>query len=125
MKRKKRVINVLYTVDQELIKISERYLELFIDLEAQLPTRRFFNTLLDDHEIVVLTQMAPFMRREVRDVDLLKKLLSRLEFYSKFEINDQTGVALTDLEMTEAHCQQLIKLQVGTIIIDLEMIANI
>jgi intron-binding protein aquarius len=125
LKRKKRVINVLYTVDQELIKISERYLELFIDLEAQLPTRRFFNTLLDDHEIVVLTQMAPFMRREVRDVDLLKKLLSRLEFYSKFEINDQTGVALTDLEMTEAHCQQLIKLQVGTIIIDLEMIANI
>lgn len=107
-----------------MIKISERYLELFIDLEAQLPTRRFFNTLLDDHEIVVLSQMAPFMRREDRDVDLVKKLLSRLEFYSKFEINDQTGVALTDLEMTEAHCQQLIKLQVGTIIIDLEIVAN-
>ncbi|KAG1115092.1 hypothetical protein G6F42_014025 [Rhizopus arrhizus] len=98
-------------VDQELIKISERYLEFFIDLEAQLPTRRFFNTLLDDHEIVVLSQMAPLMRREDKDVDLIKKLLERLEFYSKFEINDQTGVALTDLEMTEAHCQQLIQLQ--------------
>ncbi|OAD06901.1 hypothetical protein MUCCIDRAFT_137824 [Mucor lusitanicus CBS 277.49] len=98
-------------VDQELIKISERYLEFFIDLEAQLPTRRFFNTLLDDHEVVVLSQMAPLMRREDKDVDLIKKLLQRLEFYSKFEINDQTGVALTDLEMTEAHCQQLIQLQ--------------
>ncbi|GAN09003.1 intron-binding protein aquarius [Mucor ambiguus] len=98
-------------VDQELIKISERYLEFFIDLEAQLPTRRFFNTLLDDHEIVVLSQMAPLMRREDKDVDLIKKLLQRLEFYSKFEINDQTGVALTDLEMTDAHCQQLIQLQ--------------
>lgn len=101
-----------WIVDQELIKISERYLEFFIDLEAQLPTRRFFNTLLDDHEVVVLSQMAPLMRREDKDVDLIKKLLQRLEFYSKFEINDQTGVALTDLEMTEAHCQQLIQLQV-------------
>lgn len=98
-------------VDQEWIKISERYLEFFIDLEAQLPTRRFFNTLLNDHEIVVLSQMAPLMRRESSDVDLIKKLLQRLEFYSKFEINDQTGVALTDLEMTEAHCQRLIHLQ--------------
>lgn len=87
-------------------------MELFIDLEAQLPTRRFFNTLLDDHEITVLSKMAPFMRRESKDVDLLKKLLDTLSFYSKFEINDQTGVALSDIQMTEAHCQQLIKLQV-------------
>lgn len=81
-------------------------------MEAQLATRRFFNTLLEDHEITVLTDMAPFMRRESKDVHLLKKLSARLAFYSKFEINDQTGVALTDLEMTEAHCQQLIHLQV-------------
>lgn len=101
-------------MDDEIIKIAERYLEFFIDLEAQLPTRRFFNTLLDDHEIVVLTQLAPCMRRESKDVELLKKLLSTLSFYSKFEINDQTGVALTDLEMTETHCQQLIQLQVRT-----------
>jgi intron-binding protein aquarius len=87
-------------------------LEFFIDLEAQLATRRFFNTFLDDHEITVLTEMAPFMRRENKDVDLLKKLSTTLAFYSKFEINDQTGVPLTDLEMTEAHCQQLIHLQV-------------
>lgn len=77
-----------------------------------MPTRRFFNTLLDDHEITVLSEMAPFMRRESNDVDLLKKLLKTLSFYSKFEINDQTGVALSDIQMTEAHCQQLIKLQV-------------
>ncbi|KAG2235903.1 P-loop containing nucleoside triphosphate hydrolase protein [Thamnidium elegans] len=98
-------------VDEEMIKISERYLEFFIDLEAQLPTRRFFNTLLEDHQVTVLCQMAPFMRRQNKDVELLKKLLTTLCFYSKFEINDQTGVALTDIQMTEAHCQQLIQLQ--------------
>lgn len=88
-------------------------MEFFIDLEAQLPTRRFFNALLEDHGIIVLLQMAPFSHRDDKDVDLLKKLSENLEFYSKFEINDQTGVALTDLEMTEAHCQRLLKLQVN------------
>lgn len=102
-------------MDEELIKLCERFLELFIDLEAQLPTRRFFNTLLDDHQITVLSQMAPFMRRENKDVDLLKKLLKTLLDYSKFEINDQTGLALTDLQMTEIHCQQLIQLQVPVV----------
>ncbi|KAI8645377.1 hypothetical protein BD408DRAFT_411814 [Parasitella parasitica] len=110
-------IDLLYKIpaegeaDQDVIETSERYLELFIDLESQLPTRRFFNTLLDDHNIVVLSQMAPCMHRQDGVVDLVKKLVERLEFYSKFEINDQTGAALTDLEMTEAHCQQLIRLQ--------------
>ncbi|KAI8336492.1 DEAD helicases superfamily protein [Blakeslea trispora] len=99
-------------VDQELILVCERFLEFFIDLEAQLPTRRFFNTLLDDHQIVVLSEMAPFYcERQAKDVELLKKLLSTLAFYAKFEINDQTGVALTDLDMTEIHCQQLLSLQ--------------
>ncbi|KAI7904933.1 P-loop containing nucleoside triphosphate hydrolase protein [Cokeromyces recurvatus] len=55
--------------------------------------------------------MAPFIRREDKDVDLLKKLLNTLSFYSKFEINDHTGVPLTDIEMTEAHSQQLLQLQ--------------
>lgn len=94
------------------MRYAERFLEFLIDLEAQLPTRRFFNTLLDDHQIVVLCKLAPFMRRDNKDVELLKKLLDTLAFYSKFEINDQTGVALTNIEMTENHCKQLIHLQV-------------
>ncbi|OBZ82904.1 Intron-binding protein aquarius [Choanephora cucurbitarum] len=98
-------------VDQELIYVCERFLEFFVDLEAQLPTRRFFNTLLDDHQIVVLSQLAPFHQRQQKDVELLKKLLDNLAFYAKFEINDQTGVALSDLDITQAHCQQLLSLQ--------------
>ncbi|KAI8975029.1 P-loop containing nucleoside triphosphate hydrolase protein [Mycotypha africana] len=99
-------------VSEEIIQLCERYLELFIGLEAQLPTRRFFNMLVEDHQIIVLTEMAPFMQRDdSRQFELLKKLLSSLAFYAKFEINDQTGVALTELEMTEAHCQQLLQLQ--------------
>ncbi|KAF7727161.1 hypothetical protein EC973_007936 [Apophysomyces ossiformis] len=98
-------------VDKEIILYCERFLEFLIDIEAQLPTRRFFNTLLDDHHVVVLCKLAPFMQRKDKDVELMKQLLETLSFYAKFEINDQTGLALTDIEMTEACCEQLIKLQ--------------
>ncbi|KAL0096664.1 aquarius [Phycomyces blakesleeanus] len=98
-------------VGEDLIKYAERFLEFLIDLEAQLPTRRFFSTLLDDHQVVVLCKLAPFMERKDKDVELIKQLLETLSFYAKFEINDQTGLALTDIEMTDAHCAQLIQLQ--------------
>lgn len=102
-------------VDEEIIKYSERIIEFLIGLEVRLPTRRFFNTLLDDHQVIVLCQMAPFNRRENKDTDLLKELMNSLSFYAKFEVNDQTGVALTDIAIIEAHYQQLVQLQVNMI----------
>ena len=40
-------------VDEDAVSFCERFLELVTDLEAQLPTRRFFNTLLDSCNFVV------------------------------------------------------------------------
>ena len=102
----------IYIVDREIIRHCECFLELLIDLEAQLPTRRFFNALLDDHAVVVLCRMAPFADRENNDVERMKQMLETLAFYAKFEINDQTGLALTQVDMTEAHSSELIRLQV-------------
>lgn len=99
-------------VDEDVIRYCERFMELLIDLEAQLPTRRFFNTLLDDHAIIVTCRLAPFMKRENKDVALLKELFTNLDFYSKFEINDLTGLALTDVDMTEMRGAKLTQLQV-------------
>ena len=42
-------------VNEDAVSYCERFLELVTDLEAQLPTRRFFNTLLNDSHLVVLT----------------------------------------------------------------------
>ncbi|KAI8149758.1 hypothetical protein BJV82DRAFT_663038 [Fennellomyces sp. T-0311] len=98
-------------VDEELIRYCESFFELLIDLEAQLPTRRFFNTLLDDHAVVVLCRMAPFIQRDDKDVERMKQMLESLAFYAKFEINDQTGLALTEVDMTESHSSELIQLQ--------------
>ncbi len=50
----------LYDQNEYTLKIHylERVLELLIDLEALLPTRRFFNTLLEDSNLLVHCQMS-------------------------------------------------------------------
>ena len=40
-------------VSEDAVSYCERFLELLTDLEAQLPSRRFFNTLLNDSHLVV------------------------------------------------------------------------
>ena len=51
-------------VDEDKIHYCERFLELMIDLEAQLPTRRFFNLLLDGAHVVVRSQQAALVTRD-------------------------------------------------------------
>ncbi|XP_046659087.1 LOW QUALITY PROTEIN: RNA helicase aquarius [Homalodisca vitripennis] len=51
-------------VSGETIQYCERFLELMIDLEALLPTRRFFNTVLDDCHLVVRCYLAALPHRD-------------------------------------------------------------
>ena len=93
----------------------ERFLELLIDLEALLPTRRFFNALLDDSNLLIHCRLSSIVKeRETYGVDesrLFVQLLNILKFYSGFEIDDQTGEALTETEMLELHYKELKSLQ--------------
>ncbi|KAL5463485.1 hypothetical protein EMCRGX_G032381 [Ephydatia muelleri] len=97
-------------VDEDAVSYCERFLELLTDLEAQLPTRRFFNTLLDAAHVLVRCELAKIIHREPEG-HLCKQLLERVKFYAGFEINDQTGTALTDHKMTEHHYDKIISLQ--------------
>ncbi|KAJ9068376.1 hypothetical protein DSO57_1029333 [Entomophthora muscae] len=78
----------------------QRAVELLIDLEAQLPSRRFFNTLLKDHQIVELCQQAPLFVHDQLGI-IFRQLVERLDFYSQFEIDDFTGQALSEEEITQ------------------------
>ena len=42
----------------------ERFIELMVDLEAQLPTRRFFNTVMDDTHMVVHSRFSQLAKRD-------------------------------------------------------------
>ncbi|KAF9974942.1 hypothetical protein BGZ73_001565 [Actinomortierella ambigua] len=94
----------------ERIAYCERFMELMIDLEAQLPTRRYFNTLLDDHQVVAFCKLSKLAGDKEKGT-LFSQLLEILEFYAGFEINSFTGMALTKEDMIEAHSTQLTKLQ--------------
>jgi intron-binding protein aquarius len=43
---------------------------------------------------------------------LCLQLLDMLKFYSRFEINDETGDPLTDHDMTQLHYSKITSLQV-------------
>uniref|UniRef100_S4R7P2 Aquarius intron-binding spliceosomal factor n=1 Tax=Petromyzon marinus TaxID=7757 RepID=S4R7P2_PETMA len=97
-------------VSADKVHYCERFIELMIDLEALLPTRRWFNTLLDDSHLVVLSHLSELAQRP-KEGKLFIQLLEMLQFYSGFEINDQSGNALTDHDMTNMHYDRLTSLQ--------------
>jgi len=91
---------------------------MLIDLESQLLTRRFFNTVLDDSHVLVRSRLSALSRRQDDDGHdgrtgrLFRQLLDVLAFYATFEINEESGEARTDSEMTAIHYDQITSLQV-------------
>lgn len=51
------------SINNEIVRYCERFMEFVIDLEALLPTRRFFNTVLDDSHLVVRCSISPLIKR--------------------------------------------------------------
>ncbi|XP_062579933.1 RNA helicase aquarius-like [Saccostrea cucullata] len=91
------------------INFCERFLELMIDIEAQLPTRRFFNVLLEDCHLVVKCQLSNLSKRS--EGKLFGQLLEMLKSYTEFEIDDITGEALTLHDRIDIHYDRVLQLQ--------------
>ncbi|XP_017796093.1 PREDICTED: intron-binding protein aquarius [Habropoda laboriosa] len=108
-------MTILETISEEgpllpdKVRYCERFLELVIDLEALLPTRRFFNTVMDDCHLVVRCQLSNLLHRP--EGGLFGQLLEMLKFYARFEINEESGDPLTDHDMTQLHYTKITSLQ--------------
>ena len=94
---------------EETITYCEHFLLFMIDLEALLPTRRFFNTVLDDCQLIVHCTLSALNRRE--EGRLFSQLLDMLKFYARFEISDETGDTLDDKAMLQNHYDKMTALQ--------------
>ena len=106
--------SVLAVVDErncpeEAVEYCEHFIMLMIDLEALLPTRRFFDTLLDDAHLVVKSRMSVLAKRP--EGHLFLQLLEQLSFYTRFEISNETGDQMTEKETTEKHYDRIGSLQ--------------
>ena len=87
----------------------EHFLLLVIDLEALLPTRRFFNLVMDDSKLVVKSSMSCLSQRP--EGKLFGQLLDQVKFYARFEISDETGDPLDDKQMMAIHYDRITSLQ--------------
>nr|XP_027195833.1 RNA helicase aquarius-like [Dermatophagoides pteronyssinus] len=95
----------------DLIRYCERFIEFLIDIESLLPTRRFFNAIVDDLHVITVSRLSILAQKRPNEGRLFNQLLDRLRFYVKFEIDDVTGEALTDSQISSKHFEQLTNLQ--------------
>ncbi|MCJ1472770.1 hypothetical protein MMC13_001419 [Lambiella insularis] len=91
------------------IRYCERFIELLIDLESQLPTRRYVNTMIQDLNLLSLIKFSPVYSDEGNG--LLRDLCSLLRHFVNFPINGHTGVQYNRSESHDQHCARLARLQ--------------
>lgn len=99
-------------VAKDFIQYCERFIEFVIDLESQLPTRRFFNTLVDATNLLSKCQVSDLAHRP--EGKLFAQLLYILQVFTEFEIDDNTGQSLADLDVMKRHYSRVRNLQLIT-----------
>lgn len=87
----------------------ERFLEFLTDLESQLPTRRYVNTLVQDLNLLTLVKNSSLFTAE--DNGLFRDLFLLFQHFVHFAIDDIAGTQLSQLQSEELHHAKLAKLQ--------------
>lgn len=96
------------SVSDDLI-YCERFLEFLADLESQLPTRRYVNTLIKDLNLLALIRLSPMFKDG--ENGLFRDLFVLLRHFVNFPIDDNTGIQHTQVQSYEEHCADLARLQ--------------
>nr|CAD2122801.1 unnamed protein product [Meloidogyne enterolobii] len=113
LQRLKRTVDFIDDESKDLeidvVTYCERLLSFLIDLEAQLTTRRFFNSLLHSSHILTHCCLSQFIRSE--HGSLFCELFSMLKFYARFEIDELSGQQLLQAEVTKRHYEFVSQLQ--------------
>ena len=87
----------------------ERFLEFLTDLESQLPTRRYVNTLIKDLNLIALVRNSPPFADE--ENGLLRDLFCLLHHFVYFAVDDNTGTQYSQAHSNEIHHAALARLQ--------------
>lgn len=87
----------------------ERFLEFLTDLESQLPTRRYVNTLIKDLNLLAVIRLSSTFNDA--ENGLFRDLFVLLRHFVHFPIDDNTGNQYTQTQSYEEHCARLAHLQ--------------
>lgn len=91
------------------ILYCERFLEFLADLDSQLPTRRYVNTLLKDLNTLVVIRTSNAFNEEGNA--LLRDMFYLLRHFVTFGVDEHSGSSLSSQELYDQHCEALGRLQ--------------
>ena len=93
----------------DTVAYCERFLEFLVDLESQLPTRRYVNALIQDLNLLPLIRLSVIFNTE--ENGLFRDLFTLLRHFVNFPIDDHSGTPLSQSEFFENRCKRLARLQ--------------
>ncbi|KAJ2866518.1 hypothetical protein GGH94_001486 [Coemansia aciculifera] len=113
-------IAMLFSGDNSLGRLAycTKFVELLVDLESQLATRRYVNLLLVDYQVLDLCQVSEWYRMgsDAEPVGRLAKrfrdMVGMLRGRVYFQVNDVSGLAMTEAEAKDRHYQRVAELQI-------------
>ena len=94
---------------KEDLSYCERFLEFLTDIESQLPTRRYANTLLKDLNLLALIRISTMFNDP--NAGLLRDNFVLFRHYLNFPIDDSTGTQYSFEQAVEKHNEDLARLQ--------------
>lgn len=100
-------------LDRDNLVYCERFLELLIDLQSQLPTRRYVNTLIQNVNLLhICTQSQPWQYGSAKHPNYdFRDLVALLHEVTCFPIDDMTGQQLSVMEQRKKQNAKFLRLQ--------------
>ncbi|KAJ2505859.1 hypothetical protein IWW47_001857, partial [Coemansia sp. RSA 2052] len=87
------------------------FVELLVDLESQLATRRYVNLLLIDHQVLELCEASAWHGQQDDMAGTFRSLVALLRERLHFQVSDVSGLALTEAEAKDRHYARVTALQ--------------
>lgn len=91
------------------LEYCEKFIEFLTDLESQLPTRRYVNSLVQDLNLLALIRISPMFNTQHNR--LLRDLFALFRHFANFPVDDVTGLEYSKAQSYERHCKDLARLQ--------------
>jgi intron-binding protein aquarius len=104
-------IHEIDNLNRDVALYCQRFIEFIIDIESQLPLRRFFHALMEDIQLIVRCQLSDLARHKSAEGQLFNQLVELLLLYSRYEIDIMSGDPLSDVEVLRKHEQNILNLQ--------------
>lgn len=98
-------------LNKENVLYCQRFLEFMIDIESQLPLRRFFHAILDYTQLIVRCQLSELSKHKSPEGHLFSQLVELLLLYTRYELDLMSGDAMSDIEILRKHEEKVLSLQ--------------